>query len=771
MAATDSQKLKEFYEFGPFRIDPEKETLLHAGEPVPVQPKAFQILLVLVRRYPQVVTKDDLMKAVWPDSFVEEANLSRNIFLLRKALGDSPQDHQYILTVPGRGYRFAEDVRSLRHPEVSVIAAQNPGTEVEKRETRLWGWIAAGGVVALMIGCAIWLLLHRRPVLSEKVTVVIGDFENSTGDPVFDGTLRQGLSVQLDQSPFLSLISDDRIQETLLLMGKTPDQRLTPEIGREVCQRTGGGAVLNGSIASLGSQYILGLRGVSCSTGDVLAVEQETADSKEKILAALDRAAAKVREKLGESLSTIAKFDTPLEHATTPSLPALQAYTLGRKMMVVNDRFSDAVPFFQSAIQLDPNFAMALAAMGSTYRSLGETEVGAEYIRRAYQLRANLSQPEKFYIESTYYHYVAGDLEKARQVYELSAQMYPGYSGTHLRLWVLYSELGQQEKALSEIQEAIRLDRSRAIDYVNLIENYTALNRIQDARAAANEMLAKQLDPPALHNRLYLLDFLEGSVSGMKDEVRWADDKPNVEGDLLELEAETTASGGRIRQARDISRRAAEAAIQAKQNERAATFAANQALWESLMGDTTPPRRDADSAHISSGSDTEYATALVLAFSGADAVAENLADDLARRYPDNTVVQFNFLPTIRAQVALGKNDPKNAVSLLQSAARYELGSLRWIPLGPVYVRGEAYLADHKWREAAAEFQKILDHRGIVVNHPFGALAHLQMARAYAGAGDVANAKQCYEDFLNLWKDADSNLPLLKKAKAEYSKLH
>src|ERR1700733_1044275 len=771
MSVGESQKLKETYEFGPFRVDPEKETVLRAGEAIPLQPKTLQILLVLIRHPQKLVTKDDLMKAVWPDTFVEEANLSRNIFLLRKALGDRPQDHQYILTVPGRGYRFAEDVRSVRHEEVSVIAGQHSKTEVRIRETKPWAWIAVTVVLALTIACATWLLLHRQPVPSEKVTVVVGDFDNSTGDPVFDGTLRQGLSVQLDQSPFLSLISDDRIRQTLPLMGKTLDQRLTPEIGREVCQRTGGGAVLNGSIATLGSQYILGLRAVSCSTGDVLAVEQETADSKEKILAALDRAVEKVREKLGESLSTISKFDTPLEQATTPSLPALQAYTLGRKMMVGNDRFSDALPLFQSAIQLDPNFAMALAALGSAYRSLGETELGAEYVRKAYQFRANLSQPEKFYIESTYYHYVTGDLEKARQVYELSAQIYPRYSGTDLRLWLLYSQLGEQEKALSEIQEAIRLDRSRTIDYVNLVENYTVLNQIKDARAAATEILAKQLDPPALHIRIYLLDFLEGNSSGMQDELRWAADKPDMEGDILELEAETAASAGRIKQSRKISRRAIEAALHAKQNEHAALFDTDQSFWESLMGITPPAHADADSAHPPYvGSETKYAAAFGLALAGANSQAKNLGDDLAKRYPDDSVVQFNFLPTIRAQIALSHNDPSNAISLLQSAARYELGSLQWIPLGPVYVRGEAYLASHKWMEAAAEFQKILDHRGIVANHPFGALANLQLARAYAGAGDVAKAKRCYQDFLNLWKDADSNLPLLIKAKVEYAKL-
>jgi eukaryotic-like serine/threonine-protein kinase len=353
MPVSESQKLKEFYEFGPFRADAEKEILLRARESVPLQPKTFQILLVLIRNHHQVVTKEDLMKAVWPDTFVEEANLSRNIFLLRKALGESPQDHRYIVTVPGRGYRFAEDVRLVAEQAGSTAAPQSPKSQVSPKKGRPLLWIAAAVALFLAIlGAAIWRRAPRKSAVTDKTTVVLADFENSTGDPVFDGTLRQGLAVQLDQSPFLTLVSDDRIRQTLSLMGKSPDQHLTPAAGREVCQRTGSAAVLDGSITSLGSQYIVGLRAVSCSTGDVLAQEQETASNKENTLTVLDRAAARVREKLGESLNTVEKFDTPLEQATTTSLEALQAYTLGRKMMVGMDRFSDAVPFFQRAIQL-----------------------------------------------------------------------------------------------------------------------------------------------------------------------------------------------------------------------------------------------------------------------------------------------------------------------------------------------------------------------------------------------------------------------------------
>ena len=772
MAGNDDGSGKRLYEFGPFRVDPEKETLLRAGEIVPLTPKTFQVLLVLVQNSTQIVTKDDLMKAVWPDTFVEEANLSRNIFLLRKALGESPQDHQYILTVPGRGYRFAEDVRLVPEQPRSIIAAQQSRVQVSVQETRPWGWIV--GVVALAVAIAsgaTWFLLRRKPVLADKVTLVIADFENSTSDSVFDGTLRQGLSVQLDQSPFVSLISDDRIRQTLALMGKAPDQRLTPEIGREVCQRTGGAAVLNGSIASLGSEYVLGLRAVNCRTGDVLAEEQETSNSKEKTLAALDRAVVKVREKLGESLSTVEKFDTPLEEATTSSLEALQAYTLGRRMMVGRDQFNDAVPFFERAIQLDPSFAMAFAALGSVYYSLWEHELAEEDIKRAYDLRTRLSQPERFYIESTYYHYVTGDLEKARQVYELAAETYPRYSGTHLRLWLLYTELGDYEKALAEIQEAIRLDPARTVDYTDEVVNYIDLNRLADARNVLNDLHAKNIDSPDLHLRVYVLDFLEGDTADMQNQVRWGAGSPVTEGELLEMDSETAAYHGHMKQSRDLTRRAKECAMRAQKKELAALFDANQSLWESLAGNKAESRQYADSAlALSKGRDVLYEAALGLAFAGEEVRAQSLADELSQRFPDSTNVQLDWIPSIRAQIALNHADPSQAIALLQSAVRCELGASGWSRLGAVYLRGNAYLAAHRWMEAAAEFQKITDHRGIVANDPFGALAYLQLGRAYFGAADKPQAKRPYEEFLKLWKDADSAAPLLHEAVAEYTTL-
>jgi len=778
MPPSANQSAKDLYEFGPFRVDPEKEVLLRAGEPVPLTPKTFQILLVLVRHGREVVTKDDLMKMVWPDTFVEEANLSRNIFLLRKALGETPQDHHYIVTVPGRGYRFAEDVQLVPERELNIVAASRAKVQVQVDETKPWGWIAFAIVLlAAVAGGMFRLFLHRSPVLTEKDTIVLADFANTTGDPVFDTTLRQGMAVQLEQSPFLSLISDALTRETLSLMGQPADGRLTPEIAYDVCRRTQGAAVIDGSISNLGSQYVLGLKAVSCRSGDSLAEEQERADGKEQVLGAVDKAAAKLRKKLGESLNSVERFDTPLEQATTPSLEALQAYSLGRQSMVVKDEFAEAVPFFQRAIRLDPNFAIAYAALGSSFEILGETELGEESIRKAYDLRVRVSEQEKFYIESTYYHYVIGDREKARQIYELWAHTYPRYAGTPLRLYVLYSELGQYENALKEIREAIRLDPVRSVNYSDLVINYVNLNRPKEARAAGEEAQAKKHDSFGLRAQLYLLAFLENDAAGMAQQVNWAASKPAREDVLLELEADTASYFGMLQESEDFSYRAVASAIRAQKRERAASYEARAAVRNALSGRIREARLHlhAASARVAAkGVDLQYGTALALAFAGDSAQAQALIDELAKRRPDDSIVQFNYLPAIRAQLALDRNDPSEAIEALQAAASYEFGSPGntgfWSCLYPAYVRGEAYLAIHKGSAAAAEFQKIIDHRGIVLNQLIGVLAHLQLGRAYAMSGDALKAKEAYQDFLMLWKDADPDIPILKQAKAEYAKL-
>jgi Flp pilus assembly protein TadD len=671
--------------------------------------------------------------------------------------------------------RLKRDSESGYRSAVSSVAVAVPQAAAAHGR-KLWKLAVPVVLVALAVAGGLYYRSHPSKRLTEKDTIVLADFTNTTGDSVFDGTLRQGLTVQLEQSPFLSLVPDQRIQQNLRLMGQPPDARLTPEIARNLCQRTeGAAAVVDGSIASLGSQYVLGLKVENCRTGDSLAGEQARATGKEQVLAAMDRAAANLRSKLGESLNTVQTFDTPIEQATTPSLEALQAYSLGRKTLGAGDNAA-AVPLFQRAIRLDTNFAMAYASLGTSYGNLGETHLGAENMRKAYELRERVSEREKFYIESHYYSIVTGDLEKARRAYELWAQTYPRDWLPPDNLGGIYRILGQYDKRLAENRETLRLDPTSAWSYAYLVYPYLNLNRLEEARATAEEAQAKHLDSPLLRIGLYQLAFLQNDAAGMAQQVTWAAGKSGVEDVLLAREADTAAYSGRLGEARDFSRRAVASAERAEEKEKAASYEADAALREALFGNAAAGRQRAAAAlGLSTGRDVEYGAALALAMAGDAARTQALAEDLAKRFPEDTLVQFNYLPTLHAQLALDRNDAPKAIEALQAAAPYELGdpteAFTFLSLYPVYVRGEAYLAGHQETgAAAAEFQKIIDHRGVVFNEPIGALAHLGLARAEALKGDPVKARVAYEDFLTRWKYADADIPVLKQAKAEYAKL-
>ena len=612
---------------------------------------------------------------------------------------------------------------------------------------------------------------RKAHALTDKDTIVLADFTNTTGDPVFDGTLRQGLSVQLEQSPFLSIISDQQIQQTLQMMGQKPDAKLTPEIARELCQRTGSAAVLDGSIAQIGTQYLLTLKAVNCASGESLASTEAQASDKNHVLDALGKTASEIRNKLGESLSTVQKFDTPLEQATTPSLEALQAYSLGRKASAGSD-WADRRAVLPASHPPRPEFRHGLCqARDVLYESRARPAWGPRTRGKAYELRDRVSEREKFYIESHYYENVTGDLEKARQAYELWAQTYPRDWSPLPPLYGIYGVLGQYDKALAEARESLRLNPANGLSYSSLVGAYLSLNRLEEARATAEEAQAKKLDSPALHFLLYQLAFLQNDAAGMAQQVAWAAGKPGVEDVLLGNEADTAAYSGRLGEAREFSRRAVASAERAEEKEAAAGYEADAALREALFGNPAEARQRAAAAlALSTGRDVQYGAALALALAGDAARAQALADDLGKRFPEDTVVQFNYLPTLRAQLALNHDDASKAIEALQVATPYELGSVSYSALYPVYVRGEAYLAAHQGSEAAAEFQKILDHRGIVLNEPIGALAHLQIGRAYAMQGDTAKAKAAYQDFLTLWKDADPDIPILIAAKSEYAKL-
>ena len=786
------RKAKHFLEFGPFRMDLEERLLMRDQETITLSPKAFETLLVLVQHSERVVLKDDLMKTLWPDTFVEESNLSQHIFQLRKALGDKAHDPHYIVTVSGRGYRFAQKVAEREEPDGDLIVHSRSVQRVTveesesgaavaslaRRRQKPWSRILGGaGVVALLglVAAGTYFYWHNAQTLTEKDTIVLADFANSTGDAVFDGTLRQGLAVQLAQSPFLNIVSDRKLAETLRFMGQAPDARLTPAIARDLCQRVGSKAYLSGSIGSLGTQYVLGLSAVNCRTGDPLTQELVTADSKERVLKVLGEATAKMRTKLGESLSSVEKLDTPLEQATTSSLEALQVYTLGAKTAYEMGDHAAAVHFFQRAAQLDPNFAMAYEALARSYFNIGEAALAAENAKKAYGLRDRVSELERLHIEGHYYYYVTGDLEKARQTYEVWARTYPRDSKPRVSLAAIYRNFGQYDKSLAEMREYVRLDPASSLGYSDLFACYNSLNRLEEARAIGEVAQAKNPDSPGLHTSLYELAFLQKDVAGMAKQLAWSAGRPGVEDFLLFSEADTAAYSGLLRKARELSRQAVASAERAKQDETAAAYETGAALREALYGNGPEARQRAAAVFaLSTGRDVQNGVALALAFAGDTARAELLTDDLAKRFPEDTNVQFNYLPTLRAQLALNRNDPSKAIEALKAAAPYELGtpgnSEFSLALYPIYVRGQAFLVSHQGSEAAAEFQKILDWPGVVQSGQIGALAHLGIARAYAVERDTAKALIAYQDFLTLWKDADPDISILIAAKSEYAKL-
>ncbi len=773
MTSSNNQRPGELYEFGPFRVDPAKETVLKAGVAVPLTPKTFQILLVLVRHGQEIVTKDDLMKTVWPDTFVEEANLSRNIFMLRKALGETAQDHRYIVTVPGRGYRLTENVHLLPGQEFSIAAATHSRVQIDVKETRPWKWITLAAVLVLALAAGLWRVLsHRRAVLSAKDTVVLADFANSTSDAMFDETLRQGLAIQLRQSPYLSLISDQRISHTLHLMGQRADARLTPELARGVCERTGSTAILEGSITPLGSQYVITLQARSCRTGEVLDQEQAQAARKEDVLSALGQIASRFRNRVGESLTTIQEHNMPLAEATTPSLEALEAYSAGWKLHTSNGAMA-ALPLLKRAVEIDPNFALAQATLGREYADLDESDLSAEHATRAWQLRDHASDREKFYITATYEGLATGNLERARQNDEAWAQTYPRDPVPHSMLAGFPNKAaGRYEQAIVEARKATELDPDFAIGYYNLGVNHVYLDRVEEAENVLRRAAARGLAIDEFIMLEHDIAFLKGDQEGMARAVSRARERSGGDTWISNKEAYALAYAGQLKKARASSQRAMDQAIQEGQPERAGLWGAGASLREAFFGNAPQAKARAIAAlKLSNNREVEFGAALALSLCGDDGHAQRLVDDLQRRFPEDTIVRFSYLPVLRARIALNQADPVRAIELLQVAVPYELGArLDLGPLYPIYVRGEAHLAAHQGAEAAIEFQKILDHRGVVGSDPIGALAHLQLGRAQALSGDKIKARAAYRAFLTLWKDADRDIPILEQAKAEYAKL-
>ena len=663
--------------------------------------------------------------------------------------------------------RLKRDAELARVP---LAAKAETSSGVGKRRKVV---VSAAAALVTLAAAGGYLYFHRTPKLTDKDTIVLADFANTTGDSVFDDTLKQALSISLQQSPFLSLLSEQKIKDTLGLMGRSPNDRLTAPVAREICQRTGSTAVLEGSISGLGSEYVIGLNAVNCQTGETLTREQVQAARKEDVLNALGSASTEVRKKLGESLSTVQKFDTPLAAATTTSLEALKAYSLARKSF----HTADAIPYFRRAVELDPNFALAYASLGQMFTAdLAESGLAAENIRKAYELRDHVSESERMNISAVYYLAVTGELEKSEQILKSWANAYPRNSESHNTLGYAYAYEGRYEEELKEELEALRLAPDEASVYTNLIDGYTALNRLDEAKKISQQALDRKLEGQFLRDDIYNIAFLEGDTEEMKRQVDAVSGKPGVEDLLFSTESDTEAFYGRLERARGFSRQAVRSALRADLKETAAIWQLNSALREAEFGNAEQARQQVNAGlALASTRDVQTLAALTLACTGDLARATTIADELQKQFPVNTLLNRYWLPVVRAYLEIRGGRPVQALKFLEDAAPYDLafpqpqfsqGGL----LYPAYARGQAYLALHQGKEAAAEFQKFLDHRTIVANSPLASLARASLARAYALQGDAAKARAAYQDFFALWKDADASIPILVAAKSEYAKL-
>ncbi len=673
---------------------------------------------------------------------------------------------------PENRYQSAKELAvDLRRTMRGIGPTQAPMVGQVRKE---WAWKATAvvvGLAVLLVMAGFFLRSRRIHTLTESDTIVLADFDNKTGDGVFDDALKQALTIELGQSPFLNVLSDRKVSEALRRMERPANERLTMDVGRELCLRTGSTALVGGTISSLGSHYLVGLNAIACKTGDSLAKEQVEAESKEDVLKALNKASSKLRGRMGESLASVEKYDVPAE-ITTSSLEALERYDMAGRALGQKGPAS-SIPFLQQAIELDPNFPLAYAALGSRYNYLGQSARALEYETKAYQLRYRASERERMRISATYFA-VMGELDKEIQTCELWKTSYPRDANGYNHLGTAYLSIGQPEKAPVEFQEALKIGPFIS-GYANLSISYIVLDRLDEARATFDQALAHGMDGGLLRQNMYLLAFLEGDTGKMEQQLTWATGKPLEEDALLSMQSDTEAYYGRLRSARDFTRRAVNSASRADAQETAAIWQVDGALREAEFGNRALARQAVTAAlKRFPGRDVKVLSALALARIGDTARAQALAKELEKNYPTNTLLKYYWVPTIEASIELSRTNPSQALRYLEAAVPYELGMVtpgtQLGPLYPAYVRGQAYLLANNGTAAVTEFQKLLNRRGIVTNLATGTLARIQLARAYEISGDTSKAKSTYKDFLTLWSNADADVPILKQAKAEYEKL-
>jgi DNA-binding winged helix-turn-helix (wHTH) protein/tetratricopeptide (TPR) repeat protein len=758
-------KSRHAYCFGDFSLDLERGGLWRGADEVKLRPKVFEALRYLVLNPNRLVAKDELLKALWPDSFVTDDSLVQCFVELRRALGDRGQD--WLKTVPRRGYVFTASVIEGGPPAEPAAAAPRPAGRPRRAA-------AASAVLAVVALAALAHVLRggrpAEPALAGKDSILVADFANTTGDDVFDGTLRQAMAVQLGQSPFLNVISDDRIRETLRYMGRSPDEPVTRDLAREVAQRQGVGVVLAGSIASLGRHYVISLEAVNAATGEAILREQVEAESRERVLGRLGEASARFRKKLGESVGSIEKFRTPIEQATTPSLEAFKAYDLGRRRHFSGQYF-EAIPLYKHAVDLDPEFAIAYAALAITYGTAREDDLAARFSERAFALRDRVTERERFYISNRYYVDVLGATDKAIEVMELWKETYPRDFVPRTNLSARYSAIGQHERALEEAREGVRLNPDAGVAYGALAHNSICLDRYHDARAALHQASARKLLPTYGRYLLYGVGFLEGDAAAMQEQVDAVAGTP-AEAGMLANQSVVAAYAGQVRRARELTARSIELAVSRDLEEGAGLYSAGQALWEAAYGDCRATKRTADrTLDLSRGRPALSWSALALAMCGESGASLRLVEEMERRFSQDFFLKTSWVPMARAALEIRRGRPDRAVELLQTAEGSEMGTVT--ALWPAYLRGRAQVDRGAAREALAEFQKILDHRGVLAPKDFNPaamtlypLAHVGRARAAALAGDVAESRKACDAFLALWKEADGDIPVLQATRRQ-----
>jgi len=774
---------KNLLEFGDFCLDPGRRLLFREKQPIQLQPKAFDTLLALVQNSERVVSKDELMKLVWPDAFVEESNLTQNIFVLRKTLGETAGDNRFIVTVPGRGYRFAEMVRTVVE-EDDVVVESHSVSRVTIEEARVPevfepavppphpshpSWLAhrkhvAIAAVILAVGGVVWYAVRNtRPPITEQDSIVLADFENRTGDVAFDGTLQKVLEIEISQSPYFNILPDQDVRQTLEYMRRRPDEPITRQVGLEICQRKAVKAMMSGSIASLGNRYVLTLEALNCATGGVLAGATAEAESKERVLRALDDATAKIRRSLGESLASIRKFGAPIEQATTGSLDALKMFAQGDELRR-QDKPGEAAAFFKRAIELDPQFTLALGRLAAVYANLKETGLAKQFAERAFQLRERTSERERLYLAARYYENVSGEAGKAIDNYEVWRNAYPRDWIPANNLANKYTDLGQYDKAIEAAREAVRLNPSHSFPYIVLARAYRSASRFTESKAVCESAIAKHLDGWDVHQILYEIAFAEGDSAAMQRQADWGAGKP-TEDDALNYEAWAAAAAGRLRDSRELFRRAFTVATKNGHPDNAGAAVVSQGSVEAIFGNFEAAKERAAAALAVEGAQVAEDAALVLAQSGDLARAESLADGLIRKDPLDTLVNEFHVPAIRAEVEIKRGRPERAVDLLRNCAPFELRNFT-VP----YIRGTAYLAAHLGANAAGEFQKILRNQGVDPTSPYYPLAHIGLAQARALQGDKAVSRCEYEAFFASWKGADEDIPIFREARSAYAEL-